>query len=159
MDHAGATGGVFIAGAEALVGDVECGEHRNLQRVPLRALTLRERHLLLDIHGELGDVRRVEVAADRIPLPVDVHRYDAGLVHMDPCRCRVPGATCKVLRATCAGLRTAGTSMSRPSNFSTPSALCTEHFAPSTFTGSAPLSAGACRRRGYECARARRAAL
>src|SRR6187401_979283 len=70
------------AAAEQLVGDVERGQHRDLQRLARRHLVSGARHLAVDIAGELDDVLLVELAADRVAQPLDLDRDDlAGFVH------------------------------------------------------------------------------
>src|SRR5690348_12010131 len=60
---------IFVACSEALVRDVQRGEHGNLQRVALRTLAVGQRHFLVDECRQFRDIARVEVAADRVPMP------------------------------------------------------------------------------------------
>ena len=57
---------------------------------PGRGLLLGEPHLLVDERRQLGDVGRVERAADRIPLPVDLDGDDAARLVHSPLRSPVP---------------------------------------------------------------------
>ena len=73
--------------AEVLVGDVERGEHGDLQRVARGTFLQRQPHLLVHVGGELRDVGRIERAADRVPLAVDVDGDDrlvCSMIDSDP---------------------------------------------------------------------------
>ncbi len=52
---------------------------------PAGRLAERQPHLLVDVRGQLGDVRRIERAADRVPLPVDLDGGRHG-TRAVPCR-------------------------------------------------------------------------
>ena len=65
---------VDVAAAEQLVGDVERGEHRQAQRVAGRRRVGGGAHLLVDVARQPRDVLRIERAADRVALPVDLDR-------------------------------------------------------------------------------------
>ena len=57
--------GPLLPGPETLVGDVQGREDRDLERVAGRGLARGELHLALDVGRQVGDVRGIEVAADR----------------------------------------------------------------------------------------------
>ncbi len=70
-----------VARAEELVGDVERGEHGDLQAVSLRTLPHRQPHLLVHVRRELRHVGVLQRAADRIALAVNLDVDDAGFGH------------------------------------------------------------------------------
>ena len=66
-----------LPGAEVLVGQIQRDEDRQAEHVGGGRGVGGRAHLLVDVRGELGDVGRVQAAADRIPLPGDFNRDDA----------------------------------------------------------------------------------
>lgn len=70
------------AGAEVLVGDVECDQNGEAERVAGRRTVGGHVHLALNVGGQLGDVTLVQGAADWIPLARDLDCDHAG--HCNP---------------------------------------------------------------------------
>ena len=65
---------------EALVGDVQGGQHRDAQAVDGPARPGDFLHLLVDVGGQLLDVRGVVAAADRVVLAEDLNVHEVVLV-------------------------------------------------------------------------------
>src|SRR5262249_8069535 len=69
-----------LAAAEQLVGDVQGGEHGEAQRIACRRGVGRRAHLVVDVHREAGDILRIQRAADRIALSLNLDGNDASFV-------------------------------------------------------------------------------
>jgi len=68
-----------VAAAKQLIGDVERGQDRHPQGIVGGRRVASGAELLVDVGGKPRDVLRVQGAADRVPLPVDLDGDETGL--------------------------------------------------------------------------------
>jgi hypothetical protein len=74
---------VRLPNPEEFVGDVQCRQNGQAQRVATRRAVSGRGNLLVDVAGKPEYVLRIQRAADWIPLPVNFDREDATLRHLD----------------------------------------------------------------------------